>query len=386
MSNDWTVLRLPLPEDGAARDDVLTALTGAVAIERVALQELAGHTDYVATPEARLHRLENRVSFIRPVFLALAGDRDTIDGIRPDDVLGYAAGGLPLADNRHLVDDVEVRVRPDVRRRGIGTSLLDALIAFARSEGRTHLLGWATAPIADEDDPRALRSRTDPIPAERTATAEFALARGFTVAQVERWSLQRVPADPPPAEVAPGYRLESWIGLTAPELRAGFAALWATFTLEAPLGDVALEDESWSAERLEAIEAASADIVERCTTLAIHEASGEVVGASQLFRDLDKHTAAIQGGTMVRKSDRGHGLGLALKRANLRTAKRGWPALERVHTWNAGENDHMWRINEQVGYVTMGAEVGWQWVDPDNAGAANEEKLPRLDSNQEPAD
>ena len=94
----------------------------------------------------------------------------------------------------------------------------------------------------------------------------------------------------------------------------------------------------------------------------------------------------LAGGTMVRKSDRGHGLGLALKRANLRTAKRGWPALERVHTWNAGENDHMWRINEQVGYVTMGAEVGWQWVDPDNAGAANEEKLPRLDSNQEPAD
>ncbi len=364
MNTDWTVLRLPLPEDGAARDDVVAALTGAVAIERQALAELTGHTDFVRTPEAWLHRLEHRVSVVRPVFVALAGGRATIDGVRPDEVLGYAAAGVPLADNTHLVDDVEVRVRADVRRRGIGTSLLDALIAFARAERRTHLLGWATAPIADEDDPQALRSRTDPIPAVRTTTAEFALARGFAVAQVERYSLQPVPGDPPPADATPGYRLESWVGLTPPELRAGFAALWATFTLDTPLGDVALEEETWSAERLEAIEAASHDIVERCTTLAIHEASGEVAGASQLFRDLDKHTAATQGGTLVRTSDRGHGLGLALKRANLRTAKLAWPELERVHTWNAGENGHMWRINEQVGYVTMGAEVGWQWVDP----------------------
>jgi len=41
-------------------------------------------------------------------------------------------------------------------------------------------------------------------------------------------------------------------------------------------------------------------------------------------------------------------------------AAQRWPDVERVHTWNASENDHMWRINESLGYRTAWVDAIWQ--------------------------
>ena len=57
-----------------------------------------------------------------------------------------------------------------------------------------------------------------------------------------------------------------------------------------------------------------------------------------------------------------HGLGLALKLANLDAVRAAWPDARRIHTWNAGENDAMWRVNEALGFETAGAEALWQKV------------------------
>ncbi|HOA87830.1 MAG TPA: hypothetical protein PKG79_00515 [Propioniciclava tarda] len=364
MTNDFSVLPVVPPDEGEVPDGVRTAVAGAATISRGVWLDLFGHVDFARSPEAWLHRMTHRVSYDRPLLVAVAGARADLVGLKVDDVLGYAYYDVPLADNLHTLDALELGVRPSARRRGVGSALVAAVKADAAARGRTHVMGWMDAPIAGTDETGALRSRTDPITARPTAGSAFALAHGFAVAQIERYSVLTVPAVLADAEVAPGYRLEAWIGPTPPHHRAGLASLWTAFGNDQPLGDVALGEEAWDADRIAATEAASAAVCERCTAVAIHEASGEVVGASQLFRDLDKDEAATQGVTQVLRTHRGHRLGLALKRHNLRVAKAGWPALARIHTWNAGENDHMWRINEALGYQTRAAEICWQWIAP----------------------
>ena len=60
---------------------------------------------------------------------------------------------------------------------------------------------------------------------------------------------------------------------------------------------------------------------------------------------------AFQWGTLVRRADRGHRLGMAVKVASLRLLQRGrGPRPARIHTWNAGVNDHMIAINERLGF------------------------------------
>jgi len=51
---------------------------------------------------------------------------------------------------------------------------------------------------------------------------------------------------------------------------------------------------------------------------------------------------------------------MAMKTANVAQVQRLVPSVRRVHTWNAGENDYMWAINERLGYRTSGLGGAWQ--------------------------
>ncbi|WP_203569052.1 hypothetical protein [Aestuariimicrobium ganziense] len=66
-----------------------------------------------------------------------------------------------------------------------------------------------------------------------------------------------------------------------------------------------------------------------------------------------------QGDTIVLAGHRGRGLGLGLKQANIAHLGRLSPRTRRIHTWNAGENDHMWAINEALGQRTASIGEGW---------------------------
>lgn len=54
--------------------------------------------------------------------------------------------------------------------------------------------------------------------------------------------------------------------------------------------------------------------------------------------------------TLIRRDHRGHGLGLAVKQAVLAELRRSHPRVQRIHTWNADENQHMPAINEALGF------------------------------------
>ena len=53
---------------------------------------------------------------------------------------------------------------------------------------------------------------------------------------------------------------------------------------------------------------------------------------------------------------------MLVKLANLRQLERRHPGRAAVTTFNAEENRHMLRVNEELGFVPMGYEGAWKRV------------------------
>lgn len=121
-----------------------------------------------------------------------------------------------------------------------------------------------------------------------------------------------------------------------------------------------LEEERWDAERIrrdDALMVAAARL--GVWAVAIDDA-GEPVGYTYVECPDGRPAVAFQMDTFVRGSDRGHGLGMAVKAANLRQLWRVRPSVSRVHTWNAGENEWMLAINRRLGFVPSSALGAWE--------------------------
>ena len=82
-------------------------------------------------------------------------------------------------------------------------------------------------------------------------------------------------------------------------------------------------------------------------------AAGEVVAYSDLATTIHEPGRAYQWGTLVRRQDRGHRLGVAVKVANLRLLQRERPDIVRLTTYNAEVNAHMIGVNEAMGFVPI---------------------------------
>ena len=154
----------------------------------------------------------------------------TVDGVD----VGAARYEVSSYDNEHLAW-FEVEIAPERRRRTHGTAVLEALIARARSEGRTSvgIAGW------DAPGPRA-----------------FALRHGFVQKSVEVHRRQVI--DGPPgvvAPVAPDYELLRWPARTPPHELPALAHLTAAIN-DAPTDDLDIEDEVFPPERIAAYEEA----------------------------------------------------------------------------------------------------------------------------------
>ena len=85
------------------------------------------------------------------------------------------------------------------------------------------------------------------------------------------------------------------------------------------------------------------------STVAL-DAAGAVVAYTEVVATTHEPGKAYQWGTLVRKADRGHRLGLAVKVANVQLLQRERPDLTLVVTWNSEVNSHMVAVNEQLGF------------------------------------
>ncbi|MDP3710946.1 MAG: GNAT family N-acetyltransferase [Mycobacteriales bacterium] len=247
---------------------------------------------------------------------------------------------------------VLVHVLPDERRGGVGTALLEGLLARARAAGRS-VAG------TEVDEPEAL--------AGVSPAHHFLTRHGFDRALLE---VRRDLAVPVPSQVlagclaharegAAGYDVTAYSRRCPDHLLDARAALGRAMSVMFPSGDLELEEEQWDAELVRRKEAMF-DRMGRVYWAAMATRDGEAVAFTELGVSSHAPDRAYQWDTLVLPEHRGHRLGLLLKATVLGQLQTDSPATRTVTTWNATTNAPMIAVNERLGFRPNGTLSTWQ--------------------------
>jgi GNAT superfamily N-acetyltransferase len=265
---------------------------------------------------------------------------------------------------------LHVSVLDSFAGRGIGRALLEHAEALAAADGRTILQTFTEHPADfDVDGPNLIKPATGTgvLPAGARGV-RFAGRAGYRLEQVERFSSLDVP---PAADLdalerealasAGDYELLHWTDFCPEEHAAQLAVLMSRMSIDAPSGALSYEPEAWDVARVRHVEdtwrrAGQSSLV----VAARHRVSGELAAYTVLQTTADKPWLASQDDTLVAAGHRGHRLGMLVKILNLRLLREAYPAVRRVLTYNAAENDHMLSINIALGFHPAGYDGEWQ--------------------------
>jgi GNAT superfamily N-acetyltransferase/RimJ/RimL family protein N-acetyltransferase len=221
----------------------------------------------------------------------------------------------------------QVLVRPESRRQGAGSALLDAMGEAARSLGVRSLFGhYAT-----------------------NAGAAFAAHAGAIEDQRDVRSVLDLRTAALPLPVLPeGWTLRSWVG-RAPDALAESLVRARDAMRDAP-SPGGQEEAEGTIEELRDLEETSARRGrEMRITVALNRA--EEVGAFTDLRVTPPSPDAATDDTATAAWARGQGLAVAVKLESLRLLRTDHPEVERVSTMNAEDNARMREINERIGFV-----------------------------------
>jgi GNAT superfamily N-acetyltransferase len=275
-----------------------------------------------------------------------------VDG-RPAGLLNIS---FPLQDNTH-VGHVEIEVHPDQRRQGVGRRLYEAAVAMIRERGRKVAMGNYVTSLPGG-------------PLRDPAHAAFATAMGATPALPEvrrRLDLDTVDSDAWSAlladanQRAAGYTTLSWVADVPDDLVNEVARLEGRMNVDAPIGDLQLEQEQYDAQRIRDNEEVLRLRGRRHYHVAVrHDATGSVAAWTMLAFSPDDMVNGWQQTTIVDAAHRGHRLGTLVKIENLRFTRSHEPQLRYVDTWNAASNVHMIAINETLGFRPVDTWIGCQ--------------------------
>ncbi|HET7388285.1 MAG TPA: GNAT family N-acetyltransferase [Nocardioidaceae bacterium] len=250
-------------------------------------------------------------------------------------------------DNTHLAW-VWLAVHPDHRRRGLGSAMLEHLIARAKAEGKTVLGtdGWDSPTTAAFAAAHGLERKSQ------------AIQRRQTLADLDR-ALVRKRCDEA-AAAASAYELVRIAGRTPEELLEAVATMTAAIN-DAPTDDLDIEDEVFPPERIRRYEDAQLAREYRLyRLLARHRETGGLAGHTVVAVEGERPHLGHQHDTSVVRAHRGHRLGMLLKAGMLEWLADVEPQLATVDTWNAESNDHMIGVNEELGYQVLGRGIQFQ--------------------------
>ncbi len=268
---------------------------------------------------------------------------------REDDgtAVGLLVVELPLYENTDKTW-LDVKVHPDHRGRGIGSTL------FGYGEELTRDLGRTGTGLGGIDLPKA---------------HAFAQRHGLEQKSVEvnrrqeltglDWDLVQRMYDESLA-AASAYELVQVVGAVPDDMLEGMVAVVESIN-DAPKDDLDLEDDVFSPERLRAYEEAQLKS-DRTIYRVIARAkdTGELAGHTVVGVERERPHIGEQHDTAVSRDHRGHRLGALLKSAMLLWLREEEPALTQIDTWNAESNGHMIGINEALNYRIVARFLDYQ--------------------------
>jgi GNAT superfamily N-acetyltransferase len=251
-----------------------------------------------------------------------------------DQTVGIADLGRSVDTNTHLAE-LEISVRPDRQRHGIGRALYDEAMRRLAADGRTTVVGEAHVP--------------DGVRREEAAAYAFAAALGLRSVHVEDHLALELPSTPSDAATADGWEVVTWGARCPDEFAAAYCRMRTQMENDVPRGEVAYAPVVFDEERLRVGEERIARAYDQVVAAARRSVDGEFGGYSLVFVTRGE-SEALQDDTLVMPEHRGQRLGLALKRATLAVLAREHPELTAIHTWTAVDNEPMQRTNRAFGY------------------------------------
>ena len=125
--------------------------------------------------------------------------------------------------------------------------------------------------------------------------------------------------------------------------------------------DEGVEAEIWDADRIRTFEQAAIERGQQFYSVAArHDETGQLVAITQLSTDPGNAGWGLQMITAVARAHRGQRLGLLVKAAMLDWLTSERPDVTRILTGNAGPNEHMIAINEQLGFEVVSVRRRWE--------------------------
>jgi GNAT superfamily N-acetyltransferase len=255
---------------------------------------------------------------------------------------------LMLPDRENLaMAECDIYVAPGARRAGRGRELLAHCAGQARQAGRSRL----SAETRDGSPGAAFAAALGASSGITEVLRVLALDAALTARLPELRTVAEHRAD--------GYIPMSWLGETPPEYLEDSARLEAAM-VDAPR-DEGVEPELWDADRIRRAERAQIEIggLIYCVA-AIHKETGRITAITQIGTDPGTPGWGFQSLTAVLPDHRGHRLGLLVKVAMLEQLVAHRPDVTRIVTGNAGPNEHMIAINEQLGFEVGSVHRRWE--------------------------
>jgi GNAT superfamily N-acetyltransferase len=253
-------------------------------------------------------------------------------------ILDDTAGNEDLAEVEYLI------VRPERRRAGFGRALVHAVCQ--RTE-RSRIRAYV--PIGHSGG-MALAAAVGAVPGIVDRQSRLGVT-DLDRRMLEGWVARA-------GDRAGGYSLVCFDGPCPDELLQGFAVLTRVMnTAPRSAGD---EDVLSTPAQVRAFyEALFRQMGWVWTVCARHDATGKLVGFTQLLATTARPWLGQQWDTGVDPAHRNVGLGRWLKAANALRLLDERPEVTTIETWNAGVNAAMLAINEAMGFRPVAEWQEW---------------------------